>query len=146
MHGQWWDQKIESIDETLQMLLSKLWDGQDENLTGDLEIQGEVGSSVNVFCIVDVLAGPSKVYIRALVATVVLVIEEYVHKLCSIRASIIQVRILPRSSGRLLLAAKSTLHPLQQPSFRPGQHLQKWLPLKILSKPLHSSNSSLTLV
>lgn len=56
-------------------------------MAGDSEMQGEVGFSVNVFFLADMLAGPSEVHIRASVPAVVPVIEECVHKVCSATVS-----------------------------------------------------------
>lgn len=68
--------------------MSNLWGRRGDKLANYLKMQGGVGSSVNAFFLGGVLAGPSKVYIWALVATVILVIEECVHKLYSAAVSI----------------------------------------------------------
>lgn len=70
------------------MLVSNLKGGQSEDLAGDSEMHGEVGSSGNIFCPADFVAGSSGDHIRTLVAAVVLAAEKWVNKLYSATASI----------------------------------------------------------
>lgn len=70
--------------------MSNMW-GRQEELAGDSEMNGEVGSSINVVHPAVVLSGPSGVHISASVAEVVPAIEEHVKKLCS-AAIVIAIR------------------------------------------------------
>lgn len=72
---------VDGHHRTLRMLVSNIWGGQTEELAGDLEMHGKVEYSVNSFCLVDVLAGPSKVHIWVSVAAILLSIGKYVQKL-----------------------------------------------------------------
>lgn len=82
MYHQWLTQQVESIDETLRMLVSNMWGIQGKELVGDSEMRSEVKSFVNVFRLADILAGPSGVHIRASVAEVMPVVKERMQKLC----------------------------------------------------------------
>lgn len=64
-------------------LVPKIWGGCREELAGYWEMCGEVESSVDVFCPIDLLTWPSGVYILALVAMAVPAIEKHVQEICS---------------------------------------------------------------
>lgn len=63
MHCLWLAQQRESIDKTLQMLVSNMWGGREKQLARDSEMHGEVRFSVNLFRPADIWAGPSQVNI-----------------------------------------------------------------------------------
>lgn len=69
-------------------LMSDIYGGQIEELTGKSEMQCKLGYSINVFCLVEIYSGPSGVHIWALIAGIVLVVEERVQTFCSAVASI----------------------------------------------------------
>lgn len=68
---------VDGQNGTFQTLVSNIWGGQRE-LNGDLEMHGTVGYSVNAFCLVDILAGPSRVHTWVSVAAIVLPIGKHV--------------------------------------------------------------------
>lgn len=83
----------------LQTLVTNLWPSQGEELVRKTEIPGIEGSSVNAFCLPDVLAGPSRVHIWTTMAVIMPAVGEQVKTLCSATDLIAVIKdAIPKSS------------------------------------------------
>lgn len=81
-------QQIKIINITLWILVSNIWGGKGEELSGDFEILGAEGFSISAFHPEDVLVGPSRVRIRTTMAAIVPTVKDQVIKLFNTTASI----------------------------------------------------------
>lgn len=63
-----------------------------KKLAGDSEIQGAAESSINTLYTIDILAGPSRVYIRASMAVFEPAVEDHMQKFCKATAFIALIK------------------------------------------------------
>lgn len=79
--------------------MSNLWPGKGKKYTGDSKILGIEMLSIDVFHQADIVLGPFGVYIRTIMAEILLAIKEWVKKLCNTAVSITIIKdSMPKSS------------------------------------------------
>lgn len=76
----------------LQTLVSNLCGGYEEELVGNSEIQGTAESSIDAFCLADIVVGPSRLHIRTSMLEIMPIVKEHMQKIYNSASSIALIR------------------------------------------------------